>query len=86
MPYFFSALKVASALALIGAIVAEYFGGPQNVLGQYIISRANLFQFPDAWAAIVVASLIGIGSYLVVSALERLVMPWHVSMRTGTER
>ena len=63
MPYFFSALKVASALALIGAIVAEYFGGPQDVLGQYIISRANLFQFPDAWAAILVASLIGIGSY-----------------------
>jgi NitT/TauT family transport system permease protein len=82
MPYFFSALKVASALALIGAIVAEYFGGPQDVLGQYIISRANLFQFPDAWAAIVVASLIGIGSYLAVSALERLVMPWHISMRT----
>ena len=82
MPYFFSALKVASALALIGAIVAEYFGGPQDVLGQYIISRANLFQFPDAWAAIVVASLMGIGSYLAVSALERLVMPWHISMRT----
>ncbi len=86
MPYFFSALKVASALALIGAIVAEYFGGPQDVLGQYIISRANLFQFSDAWAAILVASLIGIGSYVVVSAIERLVMPWHVSMRTGTER
>jgi NitT/TauT family transport system permease protein len=86
MPYFFSALKVASALALIGAIVAEYFGGPQNALGQYIISRANLFQFPEAWAAIVVASLIGIGSYLAVSAIERLVMPWHVSMRTGAER
>jgi NitT/TauT family transport system permease protein len=86
LPYFFSALKVASALALIGAIVAEYFGGPQDVLGQYIINRANLFQFPDAWAAILVASLIGIGSYLVVSAIERLVMPWHVSMRTGAER
>ncbi len=86
MPYFFSALKVASALALIGAIVAEYFGGPQDVLGQYIINRANLFQFPDAWAAILVASLIGIGSYLVVSAIERLVMPWHVSMRSGAER
>ncbi len=86
MPYFFSALRVASALALIGAIVAEYFGGPQNVLGQYIIGRANLFQFPEAWAAIVVASIIGVGSYLAVSAIERLVMPWHVSMRTETGR
>lgn len=86
LPYFFSALKVASALALIGAIVAEYFGGPQDVLGQYIINRANLFAFPDAWAAILVASIIGIGLYLVVSAIERLVMPWHVSMRTGGEQ
>ena len=48
-------------------------------------SLAN-FPFPDAWAAILVASLIGIGSYLVVSAIERLVMPWHVSMRSGAER
>jgi len=86
MPYFFSALKVASALALIGAIVAEYFGGPQDVLGQYIINRANLFQFPDAWAAILVASIIGIAFYLLVSLIERLVMPWHVSMRAGAER
>ncbi len=77
---------MASALALIGAIVAEYFGRPQNVLGQYIIGRANLFQFPEAWAAIVVASIIGVGSYLAVSAIERLVMPWHVSMRTETRR
>ena len=81
LPYFFSALKVASALSLIGAIVAEYFGGPQDVLGQYIINRANLFQFPDAWAAILAASLIGIAFYVVIVLVERAVMPWHVSVR-----
>lgn len=82
LPYFFSALKVASALSLIAAIVAEYFGGPQDVLGQYIINRANLFQFPDAWAAILVASILGVVFYLLILVAERLLMPWHVSFRS----
>lgn len=81
LPYFFNALKVATALSLIGAIVAEYFGGRQDVLGQYIINRANLFQFPDAWAAILVASMLGIGFYLTILGIERVVMPWHASFR-----
>jgi NitT/TauT family transport system permease protein len=83
LPFFFASLKVASALSLIAAIVAEYFGGPQDVLGQYIINRANLFQFPDAWAAILVASLLGVTFYLLILVAERLVMPWHVSLRTS---
>ncbi len=81
LPYFFSALKVASTLSIIGAIVAEYFGGPQDVLGQYILNRANLFQFPDAWAAILVASILGIAFYVLIVLVERLAMPWHVSLR-----
>lgn len=81
LPFFFASLKVACALSIIAAIVAEYFGGPQDVLGQYIINRANLFQFPDAWAAILVASILGVAFYLLVLVIERLVMPWHVSFR-----
>lgn len=84
LPFFFAAMKVAVPLSLIGAIIAEYFGGPQDVLGQYITNRAQLFQFPDAWAAILVASLLGIGMYLLVLITERLAMPWHVSMRVET--
>lgn len=83
LPYFFTAMKVAVPLSLIGAIIAEYFGGPQNVLGQYIVNRAQLFQFPDAWAAILVSAVLGIGLYLVVLVSERLVMPWHVSLRAA---
>jgi NitT/TauT family transport system permease protein len=83
LPFFFASLKVASALSLIAAIVAEYFGGPQDVLGQYIINRANLFQFPDAWAAILVASILGIAFYLIILGAERLFMPWHVSLRAA---
>jgi NitT/TauT family transport system permease protein len=86
LPYFFSALKVASALSLIAAIVSEYFGGPQDVLGQYIVNRAQLFQFADAWAAIAVASLLGITMYGVILAVERYAMPWHVSLRGGGDR
>ncbi|MDH3462825.1 MAG: ABC transporter permease, partial [Acidimicrobiia bacterium] len=85
LPYFFSALKVAATLSIIVALVAEYFGGPQDVLGQYIISKANLFDFPDAWAAIVVASLIGIALYGMILVLERLTMSWHVSLRAQDE-
>ncbi len=84
LPFFFSALKVASALSLIGAIVAEYFGGSQQVLGQYIISRASGFQFPEAWAAILLASLLGIAFYLLILLAERMFMPWHVSIRGST--
>ena len=85
LPYFFSALKVATTLSIIVAIVAEYFGGPQDVLGQYIIGKANLFVFPDAWAAIVVAAAIGIALYGLVLVTERLSMPWHVSFRVADE-
>ncbi|HEU5113906.1 MAG TPA: ABC transporter permease [Acidimicrobiia bacterium] len=83
LPYFFASLKVASALALIAAIIAEYFGGPQDVLGQYIVNRAQLFQFPDAWAAILVASILGVVSYVLILAAERWLMPWHVSFRSN---
>ncbi len=86
LPYFFSSLKVASALSIIAAIVAEYFGGPQDVLGQYIISKAQLFLYPDAWAAIVVASIIGIGFYGLILLAERVFMPWHVSFRAADDR
>jgi NitT/TauT family transport system permease protein len=85
IPYFFSALKVATTLSIIVAIVAEYFGGPQDVLGQYIIGKANLFVFPDAWAAIVVAAVIGIALYGLVLVTERLSMPWHVSFRAADD-
>ncbi|HEU4321142.1 MAG TPA: ABC transporter permease [Acidimicrobiia bacterium] len=83
LPFFFSALKVVSVLSIVFAIVAEYFGGPQDVLGQYILTKANLFVYPDAWAGILVASILGIALYGVVLVMERLVMPWHVSFRAA---
>ena len=82
-PYLFSALKVAAALSLIGAIVKEFFGGSQDRLGQYITTKAGLLQFEEAWAAIVLASVFGIALYNVVVLIERRIIPWHVSVRNA---
>ena len=81
LPFIFSALRVSSALSLIGAVVAEFFGGPRATLGVYITQEASAFDFAKAWTAIMMASLIGIGFYLVVLTLEQRLMPWHVSLR-----
>jgi NitT/TauT family transport system permease protein len=82
LPYVFSALKVATVLAMIGAIVGDYFGGSQDSLGIVIRRDAGIFAFEHAWAAIVVASVLGILFYASVALLERLVMRWHPSTRT----
>jgi NitT/TauT family transport system permease protein len=81
LPYIFSSLKVATTLSMIGAIVSEYFGGTTQGLGYRIREDAANFKYPEAWAAIIIASLLGILFYTLVSAVERTVMPWHVSFR-----
>lgn len=83
LPYLFTAVKVSATLSLIGAIVAEYFGGAQSVLGQFIITEAALFRFANAWAAIVVASAISIAFFLIIVAIERVALPWHSSARAS---
>jgi len=81
LPSLFSGLKVAGALAMIGAIVGEYFGGPRIALGVFITQEAALFRFASAWAAILIACLIGITIYLVILFAERLALPWHPTFR-----
>lgn len=83
LPYLFTALKVSATLSLIGAIVGEYFGGATLVLGRLIVESASFLRFSQAWAAIVIAAAMGIGFYLVILALERVVMPWHASLRSS---
>ena len=85
LPYIFTAVKVSATLSLIGAIVAEYFGGAQAVLGQFIITEAAFFRFANAWAAIVVASAISLAFFLIILAIERVALPWHSSARTSRE-
>jgi len=83
LPYMFSALKVATALSLIGAIIKEYFGGPQARLGQYITQKAGTFQFAEVWTAVLVASVFGIGLYALITIIEKRFMSWHVSVRAA---
>ncbi len=81
LPFVFSALRIASSLSVIGAVVGEFFGGPRATLGVFITQEASSFNFARAWSAIIMASLIGLSLYFVVLALERWLMPWHVSQR-----
>jgi len=85
LPYIFNGLKTATSLSMIGAIVAEYFGGPTTGLGVQISSNAALIRFPLVWSQIIIASMLGITFYFVVSLAERLLMPWHVSFRKKAE-
>ena len=81
LPFLFTALKVASVLSMIGAIVGEYFGGAMNALGVTINTDAQIFQFDAAWAGILVASLLGIALYSAVVVAERLVVRWSPEAR-----
>lgn len=74
LPFIFTALKIATVLAMIGAIAGEYFGGSPEALGVLINSRNATFDFEEAWAGIGVACAFGIAFYLVVAALERLAL------------
>jgi NitT/TauT family transport system permease protein len=76
LPFIFTGLKVATVLAMIGAVVGEYFGGALNALGVQILTRARVADFREAWAGIVLACLLGIALYLAVSAVERLTLRW----------
>jgi NitT/TauT family transport system permease protein len=85
LPFVFSALKIAAVLAMIGAVVGDYFGGSTEALGVQIISGVSLAQYETAWAAILVASVIGVAFYAAVALVERIVLSWHPSTRGRTE-
>jgi NitT/TauT family transport system permease protein len=81
LPFLFTALKVASVLSMIGAIVGEYFGGALNALGVLINTDAGVFRFDAAWAGILIASILGIALYSAVAATERIVLRWSPETR-----
>jgi NitT/TauT family transport system permease protein len=81
LPFVFTSLKVASVLAMIAAIVGEYFGGSYDALGVLIRSKAQILDFETAWAGILVASVLGIALYLAVVVAERVVVRWAPETR-----
>jgi len=82
MPFLFSALKVNATLALIGAIVAEFFGSPTVGLGFRISTEAARMNMALVWGAIVVAAVTGSLAYALLVQLERKVAFWHPSIRS----
>ncbi|MEM8837880.1 MAG: ABC transporter permease [Pseudomonadota bacterium] len=81
MPFIFNALKINSTLALIGAIVAEFFGTPIVGMGFRISAEVGRLNIDMVWAQIFVAALAGSLSYGALSLLERSVTFWHPSNR-----
>ncbi len=82
MPFLFGALKVNATLALIGAIVAEFFGSPTVGLGFRISTEAARMNMGLVWSAIVVAAVTGSVAYALLVQLERRVAFWHPSVRS----
>ncbi len=81
MPFIFNGLKIGSTLALIGAIVAEFFGSPTRGMGFRISTSVGQLAMDLVWAEIVVAALAGSAFYGAVALMERAVTFWHPSQR-----
>ena len=81
MPFVFNGLKIATTLALIGAIVAEYFGSPTRGMGFRISTGVGSLSIDLVWAEIAVAALTGSVAYGLVVLAERAVTFWHPSQR-----
>jgi NitT/TauT family transport system permease protein len=81
MPLIFNGLKISTTLALIGAIVAEFFGSPTRGMGFRISTAVGSLALPMVWAQIVVAALAGTAFFGIVTLIERRVTFWHPSQR-----
>jgi NitT/TauT family transport system permease protein len=82
MPFIFNGLKINSTLALIGAIVAEFFGTPTRGIGFRISIEVARMSLDMVWAEIALAALAGMTFYGALVLIERAVTFWHPSYRT----
>jgi NitT/TauT family transport system permease protein len=83
VPFIMSALKINATLALIGGIVAEFFGSPTVGLGFRISTEAARLNMPFVWGAIAVAAVSGSAAYALLVQLERRWAFWHPSVRSA---
>ncbi|NND90062.1 MAG: ABC transporter permease [Granulosicoccus sp.] len=83
MPFIFNALKINSTLAMIGAIVAEFFGTPTVGMGFRISTEVGRMNVDMVWAEIAVAAMAGSLFYGAIALLERVVTFWHPSVRSS---
>ncbi|EAP75903.1 MULTISPECIES: ABC transporter permease [Roseovarius] len=81
LPFIFNGLKIATTLALIGAIVAEFFGSPTRGMGFRIATSVGQLALDMVWAEILVAAVVGSAFYGGVAMLEKMLTFWHPSQR-----
>lgn len=74
MPYFFNGLRIASSVAVIAAVVSEYFGGLADGLGSRITASVGATDYPAAWASVFGAVVLGLIFFLAALVLERTVL------------
>lgn len=77
LPSLFDGLRIGSTMSVIAVIVAEYFGGTAQALGVVIANSAAVSRFDLTWAAVALASAIGLALYAFVALVEALVVPWR---------
>lgn len=81
LPFLFNGLKITTTLALIGAIVAEFFGSPTKGMGFRISTAVGRLDLPLVWAEILVAAVAGSLFYGIVALVEKKATFWHPSQR-----
>jgi NitT/TauT family transport system permease protein len=84
LPFWFTSVRISTSLAVIAAVVGEFFGGPLYALGVYIRTRTGVSDYPSAWASIVLSCALGIAFYVVALLAERLTIPWLAARDSGT--
>jgi NitT/TauT family transport system permease protein len=80
LPQMFAGLKIAVCLAVVGAIVGEFVGSDRG-LGYLLLTSTGTLDGPLIWAALIVLIAMGMTLFAIVSFVERLAIPWHVSVR-----
>ena len=80
LPQMFAGLKIAVCLAVVGAIVGEFVGSDRG-LGYLLLTSTGTLDGPLIWAALIVLIAMGMTLFAIVSFIERLAIPWHVSVR-----
>ena len=80
LPYLFTSFKITSSAAVLGAIIGEWMGAWRG-LGAVIVQAMYNMRGELLWATMVVATALSIAAYLVTALAERLLIPWHESVK-----
>ena len=84
IPFVFSGLKVASALAVVGTVVAEFVAANRG-LGYLITTSMAFFETPVAWGAVVVLAFMGMALFSILAVMEKVLFPWADQSPASTE-